>query len=467
MQDTNSQRMKHLDFILIDVACVELAFFIAYNIRFGNAFQDIQASYSMLNLFTILVHIAVAFFTECYTGILRRDRGQELRKVFVHNFIMFAMILLALFFAKMSTDYSRIVFFLFFWIDTVVMFVFRTVRKQMILSRNAERKSATQLLLVSTKRYAKEAVHNLKSEHFTGFRILGVAIIDADMQGREIEGIPVVAGMKNLYEYAKDQIVDEVYLKCDSNEALIITNKFLTMGIKVHISIERFLSELPNPVIEQINDNTVVTTSLNMVTFKQKIIKRLMDIIGSIIGLIITGILFLIFAPIIYIQSPGPVFFKQNRVGKNGRIFKIYKFRSMYMDAEERKKELMAQNKMQGHMFKMDNDPRIIPIGHFIRKTSIDEFPQFWNVLKGDMSLVGTRPPTVDEYKEYDLHHLSRLAIKPGITGLWQVSGRSDITDFEEVVELDNEYIRNFSLSLDVKILLKTIGVVFKMKGSK
>lgn len=138
----------------------------------------------------------------------------------------------------------------------------------------------------------------------------------------------------------------------------------------------------------------------------------------------------------------------------------------MYMDAEERKKELMEKNKMSGLMFKMDDDPRITPIGKFIRKTSIDEFPQFINIFKGDMSLVGTRPPTLDEYVKYEQHHKSRLAIKPGLTGLWQVSGRSDITDFEEVVKLDNEYIKNYSLSFDLKIILKTIGVVLKRKGS-
>ena len=136
------------------------------------------------------------------------------------------------------------------------------------------------------------------------------------------------------------------------------------------------------------------------------------------------------------------------------------------MDAEERKKELMKENKMNGLMFKMDDDPRIIPIGKFIRKYSIDEFPQFWNVLKGDMSLVGTRPPTVDEYEQYDLHHKVRLSIKPGLTGMWQVSGRSDITDFEEVVALDNKYIREWSIWLDIKILIETLGAVLGSKGS-
>lgn len=127
----------------------------------------------------------------------------------------------------------------------------------------------------------------------------------------------------------------------------------------------------------------------------------------------------------------------------------------------------MKHNQMEGLMFKMDNDPRIFPFGHFLRDSSLDEFPQFWNVLKGDMSLVGTRPPTVDEYEQYELHHRRRVSIKPGLTGLWQVSGRSDITDFEEVVRLDTEYISNWRLSSDLKILIKTVGVVLARKGSK
>ena len=159
--------------------------------------------------------------------------------------------------------------------------------------------------------------------------------------------------------------------------------------------------------------------------------KRLIDTVLSLIALIILSPLLLITALAVKLSSPGPVLFKQQRLGLHGKVFTIYKFRSMYMDAEERKKELMQQNEMDGLMFKMKDDPRIIPIGHFIRKYSIDELPQFFNVLKGDMSIVGTRPPTVDEYEQYQVHHRGRLASKPGITGLWQVSGRNQITDFE------------------------------------
>ena len=204
-------------------------------------------------------------------------------------------------------------------------------------------------------------------------------------------------------------------------------------------------------------------------TFEENkmLVKRAIDIAGAIVGLLITAVITVFVAPAILIESPGPLFFKQKRVGKNGRYFYMYKFRSMYKDAEERKKALMEQNEMKGLMFKMTDDPRITKVGKFIRATSIDELPQFFNVLKGDMSLVGTRPPTVDEFMQYAGYHKRRLSIKPGITGLWQVSGRSNIEDFEEVVKLDLEYIDNWSIALDIKILLKTVLVVFKKDGSR
>lgn len=203
------------------------------------------------------------------------------------------------------------------------------------------------------------------------------------------------------------------------------------------------------------------------------------DIICGIIGCVFTLILCIFVGPAIYIASPGSIFFSQERVGKNGKKFKMYKFRSMYLDAEERKAELMKDNKLaDGKMFKIDFDPRVIGnkikpdgshktgIGEFIRKTSIDEFPQFFNVLKGDMSIVGTRPPLISETNLYEYQHFARLAIKPGITGMWQVSGRSEIIDFDEVVKLDKYYIENWNLGLDIKILFKTVLVVVCKKGA-
>ena len=209
---------------------------------------------------------------------------------------------------------------------------------------------------------------------------------------------------------------------------------------------------------------TYHTISLN--TY-EAFIKRVVDIIGGLVGIILSSPIMLVTAIAIKLDSPGPVLFKQTRVGQNGRLFKCWKFRSMYMDAEERKAELMAQNEMEGGvMFKMKDDPRVTKVGKVIRKLSIDELPQFFNVFAGTMSLVGTRPPTVDEVEKYERDQWRRISIKPGITGMWQVSGRSNVKTFEEVVQMDVEYIDNWSIFMDFKILFKTVAVLFEREGA-
>ncbi len=191
--------------------------------------------------------------------------------------------------------------------------------------------------------------------------------------------------------------------------------------------------------------------------------KRAMDIIGAIIGLMLTVILWVIVAIAIKREDGGPVFFAQTRCSWMGKRFTIWKFRSMVIDAENRKKEVA--NKVEGPLFKNDNDPRITRIGRFLRRTSLDEFPQFWNVLKGDMSLVGTRPPTPDEIEQYEVSQWQRLNVKPGMTGEWQVYGRSSVTTFEEVIQLDLQYQRKWSLLYDVQLIVKTVLVIFSKKS--
>ena len=214
----------------------------------------------------------------------------------------------------------------------------------------------------------------------------------------------------------------------------------------------------------------MINTMNNDITPKVKFYlfsKRVTDIFLSAIGLILLSPILLIVAIAIRIDSKGPIIFKQDRVGKDGKIFSMYKFRSMIVNAEELKAKLETKNEMSGPMFKMKNDPRITKVGRFIRKTSLDELPQLWNVLKGDMSLVGTRPPTVDEYEKYTPEQKKRLSFKPGITGLWQVSGRSEITNFDDVVKLDVSYIDDWTIWSDIKILLKTVKVVLMKDGAK
>jgi len=192
--------------------------------------------------------------------------------------------------------------------------------------------------------------------------------------------------------------------------------------------------------------------------------KRFIDILGALVGLSLTGLFLPLIATLIYFDNPGPIFFSQTRVGLHGQKFRIWKFRSMIKDAE--KYRHLVTNKAQGHFFKNPNDPRITRIGAILRRTSLDEFPQFLNVLKGDMSLVGTRPPTPEEVSQYLPHHFQRLQVKPGLTGEWQVNGRSSIQNFEEVVKLDVLYQQKWSVVYDLKLILKTVLVVIKKQGA-
>ncbi|MEH2408479.1 sugar transferase [Nostoc sp.] len=192
--------------------------------------------------------------------------------------------------------------------------------------------------------------------------------------------------------------------------------------------------------------------------------KRLIDIVGAIVGLIIT---FIVAIPVViatFIHDPSTILYSQIRCGLNGKTFRMWKFRSMIVDADKFKH--LVENQAIGHIFKSVDDPRITPMGKFLRRTSLDELPQFWNVLLGDMSLVGTRPPTLDEVSHYDLHHWDRLRVKPGITGEWQANGRSSITDFETIVKMDIDYQRKWSVTYDLSLIIKTIWVVLKKTGA-
>jgi exopolysaccharide biosynthesis polyprenyl glycosylphosphotransferase len=233
------------------------------------------------------------------------------------------------------------------------------------------------------------------------------------------------------------------------------------------MSISIFDLNIREKTIKNFAGYNVIIFSTKVFNIGSLAVKRVVDILGALAGVIIAFVIGIFVAPAIVIESPGPIVFSQVRVGKNGRRFKLYKFRSMYRNAEARKRELLEQNEMDGLMFKITNDPRVTRVGRFIRSTSIDELPQFFNVLKGDMSLVGTRPPTEDEFLQYEGRHKRRLSLRPGITGLWQVNGRSDIISFEDVVKLDLEYIDNWSILLDIRLLVKTVFVVLFRVGAK
>ncbi len=473
--NNQSVRSKHIDFVILDIISIIVCMVSAYAlyiIFYLGEKNDVYMTFFMkIGMGVIALYLIIMLFQPIHSKILKRNKVDELKRVIVLNIEILGLLLLSLFIVKQTDNYSRATIMLFFVFDIILMYILRVIWKKVIRTRFKEGKQVSHVIVATYRRSIRDYLDELKKNNNGYYDFIGILLLNDEHHPdntpiTSVDGVPVIEG--DLLDFMKDNEVNEVFLLAKHGESARLSKQFLNMGITTHISLNLEMSaSLDNVSLENTGKYTTITTRIDNGSTGELIVKRIFDIFVSIIGLIFTGILYLIFAPIIKKQSPGPAFFGQERVGKNGRIFKMYKFRSMYMDAEERKKELMAHNEMSGLMFKMEDDPRIMPIGKFIRKTSIDEFPQFWNILKGDMSLVGTRPPTLDEFKQYDPHHLSRLAMKPGLTGMWQCSGRSDITDFEEVVKLDNDYIRNFSILLDFKIILKTFVAVFDMKGSK
>ena len=472
--------MKHYDFVLIDLLCLHFSFVVSYLLRHGLSNPYADELYRNMAIFVTLADLTVMFLFSSYRGILHRSPARELSSTFRHSLVVVLLSVLYLFSVQQSFPYSRVTLYLMWVIYAATLFGCRCWRKYGITHSKKNRRS---LLIVTTSDLAQEIAEQFHKHNFEQFNLRGIAIMDKDMVGEAIGGISVVANRETVRDYVLHEWVDEVFTGFSGrNEAQrTLVNQFIIMGVTVHEKLNIRADKMENKqFVEKLADWPVLTTSINYATTLETVLKRLTDVAGGLVGCVATLLLFPVMALIILFADPGPVIFSQTRVGKNGKPFKIYKFRTMYTDAEERKEELKKNNLYEDDMmFKLDFDPRIIGnkiladgkvrhgIGYKIRRMSLDEFPQFFNVLKGDMSLVGTRPPTLDEWEKYKLHHRARLAIKPGITGMWQVNGRSKVVDFEKVVELDTTYIKQWSLGLDLKILLETVKVVVKKEGAE
>lgn len=459
--------LKHGDFILLDLFYFQMAYIIAFMIRHGAVLPYRWIEYRNMAVIIGLTELCLSFFIESYKNILYRGCFEELKKTVLQISIVEVILVTYLFFTKSSEIYSRIVFIQMWILAILFTYAGRCLQKKYVRKQVLDRKKLQKLIVVSTRNNVEAIIRKLEEKEYKNFYISGIILIDGNKE-TTILGIPVLTCKNKIEDIIKEEIVDQIFI--DGSRKDIFVQETLQvcreMGIVIHYNLGVNFDVSNNSIVEMFGGYMVVTSSVKFVDPRQMLVKRIMDIIGGLVGSFLTIILTLVLAPIIYIQSPGPIFFSQKRVGRNGRIFNIYKFRSMYPDAEKRKKELMQNNKMSGFMFKMDDDPRIIPIGKFIRKTSLDEFPQFFNILRGDMSLVGTRPPTVDEYEKYEKHHRVRLAIKPGLTGMWQVNGRSNVVDFEEVVALDKKYIEGWNIGMDLKILFQTVKVIVLGKGA-
>lgn len=473
--------LKHADFLILDMICLQLSFYIAYCIRHGIQNMYANQLYASMAVVLLLVDAVIGMLFENLHNVLKRGYWNEVIQTSKQVLEVFAMFAIYLVTVQGAEQFSRTVLYMTMGIYWVLSYVTRLIWKA-YLKQYSKYVSKRSLLIVTKTDRLEILKRELEKDWYTHYQVIGFTVVDADMQGQQIGKYKVIANADNVIEYTRIGWVDEVLIDIAPGEERPeqLIEHFLEMGTVIHLCITKTVQTSGRKlIVEKFGSVPVVTASINYASPRQLFMKRLLDIVGGLVGCVLTGILCIFLAPAICIQSPGPLFFSQERVGKNGKRFRLYKFRSMYMDAEERKAALMEQNKMSdGRMFKMDKDPRIIGskllpdgtykkgVGNFIRDWSLDEFPQFFNVLKGDMSLVGTRPPLVSEVEQYELRHCTRLAMKPGITGMWQVSGRSSITDFDEVVKLDQEYIQNWSFGKDLRILAKTVKAVLKRDGA-
>lgn len=465
-----------------------------------------------------VVDILIAVFFNTMHNVMKRGFIQENIQTIKQVLLVLAAITLYMFAMQMGDVYSRLTLFYTAVLHLVLGYAIRMAWKPVIRRVGKSSRKAA-MILVADERQVQEIIERVSETDDVEYT--GIVLSNRDGTGEEISGIPVVANLETAADYICRKWVDEVFVypenmadievhradayksiegfiddsyeKCvrkdyanedteaveERGEATVasLIEDCRQMAIPVHIRLP--LSNMGSKsFIEKVGGYTVLTTTVNYASPFQLAIKRALDILGGLVGSLIAIVVIAVVGPQIKRESPGPILFKQTRIGLNGKRFSMLKIRSMYVNADERKAELMKENRVSdGMMFKLDWDPRIIGnkivdgkqvtgIGQRIRDGSWDEWPQFLNVLKGDMSLVGTRPPTEDEWEKYKYHHRARLATKPGLTGMWQVSGRSKITNFEEVVKLDTEYINHWSIGLDIRILLKTFKTVFTKDGA-
>lgn len=475
---SESDKRKRVELILVmvlDVLALMVSYGAANYIRNGSfIWKSQRVAESTVFLYILLVYIVVSFFRNTKKDFFERGYLKELVDIIKETTGVLAILIITLFLLKISTDFSRVVIVSTYLMVIGLQYVLRNGFKLYVKWRQEKNFYTKRLVILTMMDKVPEIMERLNLESMYDYKLKGWILLDApdDMIEKEYYGAQVMGNYFSMYDCLTQRVVDEVYINVPYRSGVHVgqvIERYEDMGLTVNLNVNIFDIDLKyaKKELRSLGGMYAITFQQSVVDMKMRVVKRIMDIAGALVGLVITGVVTIFLAPVLLLESPGPLIFSQTRVGLNGRKFKFYKFRSMYKDAEERKKELMAKNQMSGLMFKMDDDPRITKVGKFIRKTSIDELPQFWNVLKGDMSLIGTRPPTVDEFEKYKTQYKRRLSIRPGITGLWQATGRSDITDFEEVLKLDLEYIDNWSISLDIKILFMTVFGVLLRKGAK
>ena len=349
-----------------------------------------------------------------------------------------------------------------------IMLGLRRLAYRLLLYRRYDRGVGTRnVLIVGTGPEAHALRHHLESIRHLGYTFKGFIDLPGTAPRFTTAAGEVVGSLEALFQHTRTLFVDEIFFTspCEREMVQIVLEQARIHGVDLRVVPDMYDGLAWNSPIEYIGQFPTIPLHCGHVPELGLLFKRVFDVVFSVLLLIPLAPILLIIAILVKLDSPGPVFYTSERIGKKGRVFHCMKFRTMVKDADQRRADVMHMNERDGVLFKISNDPRVTGLGRILRKYSLDELPQFFNVLKGEMSIVGPRPPIASEVKEYKLSHLRRLDVMPGITGLWQVQGRRD-PSFASYVSLDVTYIDNWSIWLDFKIILRTVGVVFAGTGS-
>ncbi len=449
---------------VLDFGCLLLAFLTAYII--ASNYSNLLDMVNYIWIILVFVPIFIFSMNSChmYNVTTFNYYDRIIRNILFSTLVAGVISAATMFYIKNGT-YSRLLYCIFIIVSFILLAFQRVVYVK--FTKGTISKHSKNVIIVGSSKVANRFIFYMKKTNIKP-NIIGYISIDNETPLRKYRCLGNISQFQSIL---LNNIVDEVIFTLSNNYINEFEKYALLceeMGITSRVVLNLYNMQISKTHLSSIGPLPMITYHSVALNRWKLFLKRMVDIIGASIGIAVSIIPSVFIAIAIKLNSPGPVLFSQKRVGLNGRIFKIYKFRSMYINAEEQKDALMKYNEMgtSGVIFKIKHDPRITKIGAFLRKTSLDELPQFINVLKGDMSLVGTRPPTVDEVDRYELRHHRRISIKPGLTGLWQVSGRSKITNFDKIVSLDTKYIDEWSFFLDFKLIIKTILIVFTRKGA-
>lgn len=457
--------------LFLDLAVTAASFFLAYQLRkvdflplpaISSVSHYLFMLYMILPLWALLLH-----HYRVYSSIRTVEPLRVLLPVMKAVLVGGLLLMSLLFIFKIQTI-SRALILLFLGINAVGLALEKVALYAFLHHVRRKGRNYRTILIAGTGERARAFAKLILSHRGWGLKIVGYVDADPSMVGRRLEGGEVIGTFDRMEEVLTNLQVDEVIFVVprkwldEIEESILLCE---TLGIKASISADLYPHRIAKMWIEDLSDWSLLTFSPTSKLDEVAAIKRALDIALSLVFLVPTVPLFLLIAAAIKLTSPGPVFFRQKRAGMNGRVFNMLKFRTMVENADAMKGELMHLNEVSGPVFKIRHDPRITRIGRVLRKYSVDEFPQFINVLRGDMSLVGPRPPIPSEVERYDVWQRRRLSVRPGITCLWQVGGRNRV-DFDNWVKLDLEYIDNWSWSLDFKIMLRTIPAVLLGTGA-